>query len=56
MLLLLGVYLVGLVSQSGQGYLIGWVGQRFLAQLRVQIFDKIQSLPLAFFDQNKQAI
>ena len=53
MLLLLGVYLVGLMSQSGQGYLIGWVGQRFLAQLRVQIFDKIQSLPLAFFDQNK---
>jgi ATP-binding cassette subfamily B multidrug efflux pump len=53
MLLLLGVYLVGLASQSGQGYLIGLVGQRFLAQLRVQIFDKIQSLPLAFFDQNK---
>ena len=53
MLLLLGVYVVGLASQSGQGYLIGWIGQRFLAQLRVQIFDKIQSLPLAFFDQNK---
>ncbi len=53
MLLLLGVYIVGLVSQSGQGYLIGRVGQRFLAQLRIQIFDKIQSLPLAFFDQNK---
>lgn len=53
MLLLLGVYIVGLLTQSGQGYLIGWVGQRFLAQLRVQIFDKIQSLPLAFFDQNK---
>ena len=53
MLLLLGVYVVGLMSQSGQGYLIGWVGQRFLSQLRVDIFDKIQSLPLAFFDQNK---
>ncbi len=53
MLLLLGVYVVGLASQSGQVYLIGWIGQRFLAQLRVQIFDKIQSLPLAFFDQNK---
>jgi ABC-type multidrug transport system fused ATPase/permease subunit len=53
MLLLLGVYLVGLASQSGQVYFIGWIGQRFLAQLRVQIFDKIQSLPLAFFDQNK---
>ena len=53
MLLLLGVYVVGLASQSGQVYQIGWIGQRFLAQLRVQIFDKIQSLPLAFFDQNK---
>ena len=53
MLLLLGVYVVGLMSQSGQIYLIGRVGQRFLAQLRVDIFDKIQSLPLAFFDQNK---
>src|SRR5207247_171239 len=53
MLLLLGVYVVGLMSQSGQGYLIGWVGRRFLSQLRVDIFDKIQSLPLAFFDQNK---
>jgi ABC-type multidrug transport system fused ATPase/permease subunit len=53
MLLLLGIYIVGLLSQSGQGYLIGWVGQRFLSQLRVDIFDKIQSLPLAFFDQNK---
>src|SRR6266700_1975474 len=48
MLLLLGVYIVGLVSQSGQGYLIGWVGQRFLALLRNRIFEKIQSLPLAF--------
>jgi len=53
MLLLLGIYIVGLVSQSSQSYLIGGIGQRFLAQLRVQIFDKIQSLPLAFFDQNK---
>ncbi len=53
MLLLLGVYIVGLMSQSGQGYLIGWVGQRFLALLRNRIFEKIQSLPLAFFDQNK---
>ncbi len=53
MLLLLGIYIIGLLAQSGQGYLIGRVGQRFLAQLRIQIFDKIQSLPLAFFDQNK---
>src|SRR2546429_1589589 len=53
MLLLLGVYVVGLASQSGQVYQIGLIGQRFLAQLRVQIFDKIRSLPLACCDQNK---
>jgi ATP-binding cassette, subfamily B, bacterial len=55
MLLLLGVYIVGLLSQSGQGYLIGWVGQRFLALLRIRIFEKIQSLPLAFFDDQSIA-
>src|SRR5260370_22261293 len=53
MLLLLGIYIIGLLDQAGQGYLIGTVGQQFLAQLRAQIFDKVQSLPLAFFDQNK---
>src|SRR2546430_15645350 len=51
MLLLLGVYIVGLMSQSGQGYLIGLIAQRFLALLRNRIVEKIQSLPLAFFDQ-----
>jgi ATP-binding cassette subfamily B multidrug efflux pump len=53
MLLLLGVYLVGYVVQSGQGYLVGSVGQRFLANLRMQIFDKVQALSLAFFDSSK---
>lgn len=53
MLLLLGIYIVGLVAQSGQSYLIGTVGQRFLSRLRADIFDKVQSLPLSFFDQNK---
>ena len=53
MLLLLGVYIVGYGAQSGQGYLIGWVGQRFLSGLRVKIFDKVQSLPLSYFDKHK---
>src|SRR6266568_2807500 len=51
MLLLLGVYVVGLASQSAQVYLIGWIGQSFLAQLRVQIFDKYNRFPWHFFDQ-----
>jgi len=53
MLLLLGVYAVGYVSQFGQTFLIGGIGQRFLSALRTQIFDKVQSLSIAFFDQNK---
>ncbi len=53
MLLLLGVYVVGFASQFGQTSLIGRIGQRFLSSLRVQIFDKVQKLSLAFFDQNK---
>jgi len=53
MLLLLGIYLVGYVAQSGQGYLVGSVGQHFLANLRMQIFDKVQALSLAFFDSSK---
>lgn len=53
MLLLLGVYGVGLAAQAVQIYLIGSVGQWFLADLRAQIFAKVQSLPLAFFDRTK---
>jgi len=53
MILLLGIYLAGLAAQASQSYLIGSIGQRFLAQLRTQIFDKVQSLSLAFFDQHK---
>lgn len=53
MLLLLAVYLVGLVAQSSQAYLMGRVGQRFVSELRIIIFEKVQSLSLAFFDKNK---
>ncbi len=53
MLLLLTIYGVGLVAQGGQTYLIGRTGQSFLARLRTQIFEKVQALSLAFFDQNK---
>lgn len=53
MFVLLGVYVIGLVAQGGQTYLIGLIGQRFLSQLRALVFEKIQTLSLAFFDQNK---
>lgn len=47
------LYLVGYVAQSGQAFLIGSIGQRFLSYLRTAIFDKVQALSLTFFDTHK---
>jgi ATP-binding cassette subfamily B protein/subfamily B ATP-binding cassette protein MsbA len=52
MLLLLGTYGLGLVTMSGQFYLMGWVGQNVLAHVRDEIFAKIQTLPLSYFDRH----
>src|SRR5713101_303700 len=53
MLLLLGIYIVGLVAQGGQIYLISSIGQRFLSELLAQIFDKVEALSIAYFDKHK---
>ena len=53
MLLLLGVYSIGLVAQGGQTFLIGSVGQRFLSGLRTQIFDTVQRLSISYFDKHR---
>ncbi len=33
-----------------QTYLVGWVGQRALADLRIRIFTHLQTLPIGFYD------
>ena len=33
-----------------QTYLVGWVGQRVLADLRLRIFTHLQSLPIGFYE------
>jgi ABC-type multidrug transport system fused ATPase/permease subunit len=53
MLLLLGVFVVGQVTLMGQFYLMGWVGQQVLARMRQEIFAKIQSLSLSYFDRHE---
>jgi len=54
MLMLLGlVYLTGVWAIRGQILRVGSIMQRLLAQLRQDIFIKIQSLPLSFFDQSE---
>ncbi len=51
--ILLGMYLVSLVAAYLQTIIMGGVGQRTLFNLRSKIFMKLQSLPVAFFNQNK---
>lgn len=47
------VYVLALVTSYLQTRLMGGVGQRVLYRLRNKIFNKLQSLPVAFFNQNK---
>ena len=51
--ILLAMYLVALVSSYLQTKLMGGVGQRMLFTLRNAIFNKLQQLPVDFFNQNK---
>ena len=51
--IILLLYLFGLGTSYMQIRLMGGVGQRVLYRLRNQIFNKLQSLPIAFFNQNK---
>ncbi|WP_254721750.1 ABC transporter ATP-binding protein [Kovacikia minuta] len=57
LMLLLGllaiVYLVGNWAIRQQIWRVGSIMQRLLAQLRQDIFIKIQSLPLSFFDRSE---
>ena len=47
------LYAVGLFTRYAQTRLMGGVGQRVLFAVRIQIFEKLQELPVAFFDANK---
>jgi ATP-binding cassette, subfamily B, multidrug efflux pump len=53
LLLLAGIYLSGIWAIRGQILRVGSIMQRLLAQLRQDIFVKIQSLPLSFFDRSE---
>ncbi|MCL4208053.1 ABC transporter ATP-binding protein/permease [Patescibacteria group bacterium] len=47
------VYALSAIATYFQTKLMGTVGQKLLFSLRSEIFNKLQSLPLAFFNQNK---
>lgn len=49
--LLFGVYVAGTLATRGQIRQVGTVGQSVLASLRERIFERLQRLPLRFFDR-----
>ncbi len=51
--ILLAMYLVAFIVNYAQMRMMGGIGQRMLFSLRNSIFNKLQDLPLDFFNQNK---
>lgn len=51
--ILLGMYIIALFTSYFQTKLMGGIGQRLLFTLRNAIFNKLQVLPVAFFNANK---
>ena len=39
-----------------QTYLVGWVGQRVLADLRIRIFTHLQTLPIGFYESRPAGV
>lgn len=47
------MYIITIGVGYGQGMLVGHISQRTLFRLRQALFEKLQDLPIAFFNQNK---
>jgi len=43
-------------ASYAQTYLVGWVGQRALQDLRVQIFRHLQSMPVGFYERRQAGV
>ena len=52
MALLFGVYVAGTLATRGQIRQVGSVGQKVLASMRERIFERLQRLPLRYFDRH----
>jgi ABC-type multidrug transport system fused ATPase/permease subunit len=52
---LVSALLVWLMTYA-QTYLVGWVGQRALADLRIRIFKHLQTLPIGFYESRPAGV
>ena len=41
------------LGEFGQQYMLNWVGQRIIFDVRTQIFEHLQRLPLSFYDRRE---
>jgi subfamily B ATP-binding cassette protein MsbA len=46
---LLGIFVARAILGFGQSYLVSWVGERVIADLRMRLYSHLQSMPLRFF-------
>ncbi len=51
--ILLMIYIIAFAVNYAQMRMMGGIGQKMLFSLRNSVFDKLQELPLDFFNQNK---
>ena len=60
LLLVVGAFLlaalIGWAAEYAQTYLVGWVGQRVLADLRIRVFKHLQALPVGFYESTPTGV
>ena len=47
---LLGIYILGAAASYGQGLLMSFLSQRAINKLRKDLFDKLQEMPISYYD------
>ncbi len=52
LLIFLGVLILEFFVQIVETYLLQWIGQKVIYDLRIRLFQHMQKLPLSFFDKN----
>jgi ABC-type multidrug transport system fused ATPase/permease subunit len=52
----LGAALIGWGTSYLQTYLVGWVGERALQDLRIRIFTHLQEMSIGFFTRNRPGV
>ncbi len=49
--ILIGLYIASIIAMLTYTQLMAYIGQGFLHKMRVELFDKMQDLPISFFDR-----